>query len=206
MRRPDAGAANDPAILASSQAREHHPALRQDERSLTARIGAGGLPRIHDGPADFSRVLAYLGDGVRSGRLETTALIRLILNVLWLIFGGWISGLLWLLGGAILALTVVGLPWTFAAWRIASYSFWPFGREVVWRDEFSGQEDLGTGCMGIGLNVIWFVFAGWYIALSHLVIAFAEAITIIGIPFALKDLELAKLALAPVGRTIRDKP
>ena len=133
-------------------------------------------------------------------------MIRLILNVLWLIFGGWISGLLWLLGGAILALTVVGLPWTFAAWRIASYSFWPFGREVVWRDEFSGQEDLGTGCMGIGLNVIWFVFAGWYIALSHLVIAFFEAITIIGIPFALKDLELAKLALAPVGRTIRDKP
>ena len=56
------------------------------------------------------------------------------------------------------------------------------------------------------LNVIWFIFAGWYIALSHLIAACFEAITIIGIPFALKDLELAKLALAPVGRTIRDKP
>jgi uncharacterized membrane protein YccF (DUF307 family) len=53
--------------------------------------------------------------------------------------------------------------------------------------------------------VIWFVFAGWYIALSHLIVAVAEAISIIGIPFALKDLELAKLAVAPVGRTIRDK-
>ena len=56
------------------------------------------------------------------------------------------------------------------------------------------------------LNILWFIFAGWYIALSHLLIAVAEFITIIGIPFALKDLELAKLALAPIGRTIRDKP
>jgi uncharacterized membrane protein YccF (DUF307 family) len=133
------------------------------------------------------------------------AMIRLILNILWFIFGGWLSGLLWLFGGAILALTIVGLPWTFAAWRIASYSFWPFGREVVWRDTFSGAGDIGTGPVGVVLNVIWFVFAGWYIALSHLLIAVAEFISIIGIPFALKDLELAKLALAPVGRTIRTK-
>ena len=133
-------------------------------------------------------------------------MIRLILNVLWLIFGGWISGLLWLVGGAILALTVVGLPWTFAAWRIASYSFWPFGREVVWRDQATGRGDVGTGPLGVVLNVVWFIFAGWYIALSHLLIAIAEFISIIGIPFALKDLELAKLALAPVGRTIRFKP
>ncbi len=92
------------------------------------------------------------------------------------------------------------------AWRIAGYSFWPFGREVVWRDAFTGQKDIGTGCLGVGLNVVWFVFAGWYIALSHLIIAVAEFVTVIGIPFALKDLELAKLALAPIGRTIRDKP
>ncbi|SDQ18559.1 Uncharacterized membrane protein YccF, DUF307 family [Brevundimonas sp. 374] len=126
--------------------------------------------------------------------------MRLILNILWLIFGGWISGLLWLLGGAILALTVVGLPWTFAAWRIASYSFCPFGREIVWQDTHPV-----AGCVGVVLNVVWFVVAGWYIALTHLIIAVAEFVSIIGIPFALKDLELAKLALAPVGRTIRDK-
>ena len=127
-------------------------------------------------------------------------MIRLILNILWLIFGGWISGLLWLFGGAILALTVVGLPWTFAAWRIASYSFWPFGREVVWQDAHPV-----AGCLGVVLNIVWFVVAGWYIALTHLIIAVAEFVSIIGVPFALKDLELAKLALAPVGRTIRDK-
>ncbi|MFN7129393.1 MAG: YccF domain-containing protein [Brevundimonas sp.] len=128
-------------------------------------------------------------------------MIRLILNILWFIFGGWLSGLLWLLGGAILAVTIVGLPWSFAAWRIASYSFWPFGREIVWQDA-----PAVAGCLGLVLNVVWFVVAGWYIALSHLVIAVAEFVSIIGIPFALKDLELAKLALAPVGRTIRDKP
>jgi len=132
--------------------------------------------------------------------------IRFVLNVLWFVFGGWISGLLWLLGGAVLAVTIVGLPWAFAAWRIASYSFWPFGREVVWRDQMAGRSDIGAGPLGVVLNVVWFIFAGWYIALSHLVIAVAEFVSIIGIPFALKDLELAKLALAPVGRTIRDKP
>ena len=135
----------------------------------------------------------------KRGDLET-AVIRLILNILWFVFGGWLSGLLWLLGGALLALTVVGLPWTFAAWRIASYSFWPFGREIVWQDAHPV-----AGCLGLVLNVVWFVVAGWYIALSHLGIAVVEFVSIIGIPFALKDLELAKLALAPVGRTIRTK-
>ena len=147
----------------------------------------------------------YLKDAPGGGANGTTPVIRLILNLLWFVFGGWLSGLLWLFGGAVLALTIVGLPWSFAAWRIASYSFWPFGREVVWRDEL-GAHDVGTGPLGLVLNIIWFVLAGWYIALSHLLIAVAEFISIIGIPFALKDLELAKLALAPIGRTIRDKP
>ncbi|MGQ2990056.1 YccF domain-containing protein [Brevundimonas sp.] len=131
-------------------------------------------------------------------------MIRLILNLLWLVFGGFVSGVAWLFGGLLLALTIVGLPWVFAAWRIAAYSFWPFGREIVWRDP--DPADLGQGCLGVGMNVIWLVLAGWWIALAHLMIAVAEFVSIIGIPFALKDLELAKLALAPIGRTIRDKP
>ncbi|NBB16166.1 YccF domain-containing protein [Caulobacter sp. SLTY] len=132
-------------------------------------------------------------------------MIRLILNILWFILGGWLSGLLWLLGGAILAITIVGLPYTFAAWRIAAFSFWPFGRDVVSRESL-GQADVGTGPLGFVLNIIWFIFAGWYIALSHLLIAVAEFVTIIGIPFALKDLQLARLALAPVGMTVVEKP
>jgi uncharacterized membrane protein YccF (DUF307 family) len=128
-------------------------------------------------------------------------MIRLLLNVLWFVMGGFLSGCLWLLGGLLLALTVVGLPWSFAAFRIASYSFWPFGREIVWAEP---DKMLGMGCLGVPMNIVWFVLGGWYIALSHLLIAIAEFVTIIGIPFALKDLELARLALAPVGRTIRD--
>ena len=129
-------------------------------------------------------------------------LLRLILNILWLFCGGLAAALGWFLGGALLALTIVGLPWTLAAWRIGVYTLWPFGREVVWRD----RDDIGTGAIGVLLNVVWFLLAGWWIALAHLLVAVVEFISIIGIPFALNDLELAKLALAPVGRTIRDKP
>ncbi len=127
--------------------------------------------------------------------------MTLLLNILWFIFGGWISGLLWILGGVLLAITIVGLPYTGAAFRMAGFAFWPFGKEVVSRDEI-GEGDLGTGPLGFLLNVIWFLLAGWYIALSHLVIAFAEAITIIGLPFAFKDLQLAGFALAPIGKTV----
>ncbi len=127
--------------------------------------------------------------------------MKLLLNILWFIWGGWISGLLWLLGGAILAVTIVGLPWALAAWRIAGFAFWPFGKRIVARTDL-GRGDLGAGCLGVVLNVVWFVFAGWYIALSHLLIAVTEAVSIIGIPFAFKDLQLAQLALAPVGMEV----
>lgn len=106
-------------------------------------------------------------------------MIRLILNILWFILGGWLSGLLWLLGGLLLAITIIGLPYTGAAWRIAGFAFWPFGKEIVSREIVAGKRDLGTGPLGFVLNVIWFIFAGWYIALSHLLIAVAEFITII---------------------------
>jgi uncharacterized membrane protein YccF (DUF307 family) len=132
-------------------------------------------------------------------------MIRLLLNILWFIFGGFISGCLWLLGGLLLAITIVGLPYAGAAWRIAGFAFWPFGKEVVPRDLVTGREDLGTGPLGCVLNVIWFVLGGWYIALAHLVAAAAEAVTIIGIPFAIKDLQLAVVALAPIGRTVVDR-
>ncbi len=129
-------------------------------------------------------------------------MIRLILNILWFVLGGWLSGLLWLLGGALLAITIVGLPYTGAAWRIAGFAFWPFGKEIVSREIVSGRGDLGTGPLGFVLNVIWFILGGWYIALSHLMIAAAEAITIVGIPFAIKDFQLAIIALAPIGREV----
>jgi uncharacterized membrane protein YccF (DUF307 family) len=146
-----------------------------------------------------------LGHAGRAPVVSEANMIRLILNILWFILGGWISGLLWLLGGLLLAVTIVGLPYTGAAWRIAGFAFWPFGKEVVSREIVTGQSDIGTGPLGFVLNIVWFLLGGWYIALSHLLIAIAEAITIIGIPFAIKDLQLAGIALAPIGKVVVEK-
>ncbi len=131
--------------------------------------------------------------------------MTLLLNILWFIFGGWISGTLWLLGGALMALTVIGLPYTGAAWRIAGFAYFPFGKDIVDRSEVTGH-DMGTGPVGCVLNVLWFILGGWHIALSHVLIAIPEAISIIGLPFAFKDLQLALVALAPIGKTVVRKP
>ncbi len=131
--------------------------------------------------------------------------MTLILNILWFVFGGFVTGTAWLIGGALMALTIVGLPWSFAAWRMAGFAYWPFGRTIMDRDVLTGRGDLGTGCLGVILNIIWFIAAGWYIALSHLTLAVGQALTIIGLPFAYKNLQLAILAIAPVGKTLVDK-
>jgi uncharacterized membrane protein YccF (DUF307 family) len=119
--------------------------------------------------------------------------MRLLLNLLWFVLGGWISGTAWMLAGVILAITVVGLPWTPAAFRMAGFSYWPFGRMVVDRD---------PGPVSLLLNILWLVLAGWWLALHHLVLAVGLAVTIIGIPFAWQHLKLAALALAPVGKAV----
>ena len=125
-----------------------------------------------------------------------------LLNVLWFILGGFVGGLAWMVGGVLLAITIVGLPWAMAAFRIGVFAFAPFGSRVVDRQWVTGREDLGTGCMGLLLNVIWFVFAGWYIALAHVVVGATQCRTIIGIPFGLQHFKLAVIALAPVGKSV----
>ncbi len=119
--------------------------------------------------------------------------MRLLFNLLWFVFGGWISGSLWVLAGIVLAITVVGLPWTPAAFRIARFSYWPFGKTVVARD---------TGAGSLLLNIVWFVFAGWWLAIHHIVLAAALAVTIIGLPFAFQHLKLAMISLSPVGKAV----
>ena len=107
-----------------------------------------------------------------------------------------------MLGGVLLAITIVGLPWAGAAWRIGMFAFAPFGRQVIDRHAATGRPDLGTGCFGLGLNVIWFVLAGWWIALHHIVIGAAQCLTVIGIPFGWQHFKLALIAFAPVGKTV----
>jgi uncharacterized membrane protein YccF (DUF307 family) len=119
--------------------------------------------------------------------------MRLLMNILWFVFGGWISGSLWILAGLILAVTVIGLPWTPAAFRMAGFSYWPFGKMVVPRDD---------GPSSVLLNILWLIFAGWWLALHHIVIAVPLAVSIIGIPFAWQHVKLAGLALTPVGKAV----
>jgi len=128
--------------------------------------------------------------------------MSLILNILWFIFGGFISGLLWLLAGCLLAITIVGLPWSAAAFRIAGFSFAPFGRHVVPRRAFIGRGDLGTGPIGFLGNVIWVVLAGWWLALHHVVLGIALMVSIIGIPFGFQHLKLALISFAPIGQDV----
>jgi uncharacterized membrane protein YccF (DUF307 family) len=128
--------------------------------------------------------------------------MTLLLNILWFIFGGFAAGLAWLLGALVLALTIVGLPWAAAAMRIAVFSIAPFGSRVVDRDLVTGRGDLGTGTTGFLLNIVWFICAGWYIALAHLCIGLVQCVTIIGIPFGLQHFKLAAIAMAPVGKAV----
>ena len=95
-----------------------------------------------------------------------------------------------------------GLPWARAALTIARYTLLPFGQRAVSRAEYTGREDLGTGPLGTLGNLIWLVFAGWWLALGHLFFAIAHAVTIIGLPFAWAHLKLAGLALWPIGKMI----
>jgi uncharacterized membrane protein YccF (DUF307 family) len=106
------------------------------------------------------------------------------------------------LAGVIMALTIVGLPWARSCFMIARYTFWPFGYDLVSRDELTGQHDLGTGTLGTIGNVIWFVLAGWWLAVSHLTLAVGFAVSIIGIPFAWAHVKLAMASLFPVGKTV----
>jgi uncharacterized membrane protein YccF (DUF307 family) len=124
------------------------------------------------------------------------------LNVLWIIFGGLWMAVGWAIAAIIMAITIIGLPWARAAITIAAYTLLPFGQRAVSRAEYTGQQDIGTGTLGMIGNIIWLVLAGWWLALGHLITAIALAITIIGIPFAWAHLKLAGMALWPIGKVI----
>ena len=128
--------------------------------------------------------------------------IDLLLNLLWIVFGGLGMAIAWLVAAVIMAITIIGLPWTRAAFNIALYTLLPFGKAAVSRAEYTGRADLGTGPLGTLGNIIWLILAGWWLALGHLICALGFAITIIGLPFAWAHLKLAGLALWPIGKMI----
>ena len=123
-------------------------------------------------------------------------------NLLWFILGGLFLGIGWYLAGVLMFCTIVGIPWARACFVMGGFALWPFGREAIDRRQLTGQSDVGTGALGVVGNIIWFIFAGLWLAIGHLLSAVACFVTIIGIPFALQHLKLAGISLAPIGKVI----
>lgn len=121
--------------------------------------------------------------------------MSLVGNLIWLVFGGLVSGLGYIIGGLGICLTIIGIPFGIEAIKIGLATFAPFGKEVV--ESPSASSPLATI-----LNVIWLLFFGWEIALAHLFFGVLLAITVIGLPFARQHFKLLILALVPFGRDL----
>jgi uncharacterized membrane protein YccF (DUF307 family) len=124
--------------------------------------------------------------------------MNVIGNLLWILLGGFIIALFYLLGSIILFITIVGIPFGIQTLKLASLALFPFGREAV-------RAERSSGCLYVIMNVIWILVAGIEIALCHLFLALIFAITIIGLPFAQQHIKMTSLALTPFGMDIRNK-
>ncbi len=126
-------------------------------------------------------------------------------NLIWFIFGGVFMGLVWWFAGCLAYISVVGIPWGKACFVIGKFAFFPFGKEAINRKELNQEDDIGTGTLGLIGNVVWFIFAGLWIAIGHVISALLCFITIFGIPFGIQHLKLANIALSPIVKTIVTK-
>lgn len=121
-------------------------------------------------------------------------MLRLILNVLWLVLSGFWLALLYFFFGVLMCLLIITIPFGIASFRLAGYVLWPFGRVVVRKPSAGVASAIG--------NVIWFLLAGLWLFISHILTGIALCITIIGIPLGLGNFKLALVALAPLGKEI----
>jgi uncharacterized membrane protein YccF (DUF307 family) len=120
--------------------------------------------------------------------------VRVLLNVIWLVFGGLALAAGYALAALIMLILIITIPFGVAAARMALFCLWPFGRTIV------RKPSAGAGSM-LG-NVIWFILAGWWLALAHLVTGVLMCLTIIGIPLGLANFKLIPVSLTPFGREI----
>ncbi|MDR2498739.1 MAG: YccF domain-containing protein [Tannerellaceae bacterium] len=117
-------------------------------------------------------------------------------NIIWLVFGGFIIAMEYLVASLILMLTIIGIPFGLQTLKLAQVALWPFGTNITDRTGAS------TGCLSIFMNVLWILLGGIWICISHLFFGLLFCITIIGIPFGLQHFKLAGLALMPFGKNI----
>lgn len=127
-------------------------------------------------------------------------------NAIWFVFGGAVTALIWLIGGAVFALSIVGIPLSRSAFEIAKMSAFPFGKDVVHIRELDNKgltaTTAVTGTVGFIFNIIWALTFGVVLFLAHLIAGIFNCLTIIGIPFGLQSFKLAGIALWPVGRRV----
>ena len=117
--------------------------------------------------------------------------MRLILNLIWLILCGWWMAILYVLAGIVCCILIITIPFGIAAFRISAYVIWPFGRSIVWRREAGVASIIG--------NIIWVILIGWWLAIGHLTSGIALCLTIIGIPLGLADFKMIPISLVPLG-------
>ncbi len=120
--------------------------------------------------------------------------MKLLGNVLWLVFGGLLIAIEYFIASLILMITIIGIPFGIQTLKLASLAFWPFGKDTELNSRPSGLSTV--------MNVIWILIGGVWISLSHIILGILLGITIVGIPFAKQHFKLASLALTPFGRTI----
>ena len=131
-------------------------------------------------------------------------MVNIFLNILWLIFGGLAFAAWWFVSALIMIISIVGIPFARAAINMGLFALWPFGRKVIDRSELTGEVDIGTGRFGVVGNIVWLLFAGFWLAIAHLVMAFGLAVTIVGIPFAWQHMKFSGFAIWPIGRAVVD--
>ncbi|GGP34862.1 YccF domain-containing protein [Saccharothrix coeruleofusca] len=124
--------------------------------------------------------------------------MRLILNVIWLVLSGFWLAVGYVITGVICCLLIVTIPWGLAAFRIANYALWPFGRTVVDRPDAGAPSLLG--------NVIWVVVAGIWLAIGHVVTGALLCVTVIGIPLGVANFKMVPVSLMPLGKEIVPAP
>jgi uncharacterized membrane protein YccF (DUF307 family) len=124
--------------------------------------------------------------------------MRTLLNIVWLVLCGFWMALGYLFAGVLCCILIVTIPFGLASFRIARYALWPFGRTVVDRREAGAASLVG--------NVVWFVFAGWWLAIGHVFTGIALCVTIIGIPLGVANFKLIPVSLMPLGKEIVELP
>lgn len=123
-------------------------------------------------------------------------------NIVYLIFGGWLIGLGWAFSALLCACTIIGLPFVPGLLRISRLAFWPFGMKVVSAKEIEDGQSQASGIVSLVFNFFWAISIGLFLFFTHVFAAIAQAVTVIGIPFAFQTLKLGIVAFAPFGKRV----